>query len=1128
MTQRIFYKCDAPDCDREVDEEGELRVLERTAFERGAVNVERRHACSAACEAVVLRESAWRLLAAPSETGSYRDAAKADGARERYVTPEGFTLLPSTMLRDLGVEEGGVVWFKKIAGRWTAFKDGETVREVPVHAEACGTEYRGCAPDCPKDRAEQAACQAEKDAEDAQKWTKGARWRNPRGRIYTATGRISDDGCHYLSREDGPDPTPWSPLVVNEENGWTYLGHEADKAERGWYVLPGKRGFDGTGWFETREAAVEGLERDVLGPFPTMHKARQAREMVYPVLAPSALSDLLRLAGRHVPAAVVKTWSVADQHEAEAWAAFTLSDAQCGVRRAPPEPAHVREGAIIKLQKNSMYGKVSGPISPWRSTSGLYTKIGEKTDVRSIDARSRFPVEYFSQKGMEELRSKAMHFCPNLQCAGSQKIGPGACEKCGAGLVTSVVRMSIDPDQNNAPEPSQVPTASEPLAPQSCSGNAEACPAAPQKATTIPSVVRVSWKTEDGTYSCDVDVAKGATFYMADRMITVDPLPVRPAAEFHQIAPTDPDRETAPTGERPPPSAVERTAGIRYSETTPKERAAVDRIKSAYHDLTLREKNGSHTDVITDLTVAIVAEMRRAAHDGFAEARRHLHEVLDEAGADKNEILSERIWSLAEMKTSLSIKVGAADKALDDAGSPADPSLFERIQWLTRRAAQADRVHALLDEAGFAPDTSLPGRVHDALTDLLDSAGVAGQRPLKQRVADLRDRVTAQQGANERVRAAEKDVEEAMGEGWYTLTVQQKIARYAKFSAEMKVERDTLRDQKRENDATIERLQTELRRQRNELLAELNEVRDERNRWITAAQFADHAAKTSTSERDTLRTENMRLAKELAKLREEYERERNVFHEENSRLRSEKDDEVRAREQWRTAAVKTKNRLAEIDSTLLDVVLHCPACGTQHVDAPDPEKGWTDPAHRSHLCASCGCVWRAADVPTRGVAAPTTRGGEDTWPDPRGDGPGWYVSGSSIGWFTSRTRAVPRLYAGEVRGPFPNAVEARSMTSETNEDRDRIALDIEAAEDLIARSTYREVPSRVIRSWSRDDLVEAVTWAAYDSGEDYHCKIRLVRDIAPCPPAPKHVEQAHRAQLAEYAAQAAKRGSQPC
>jgi hypothetical protein len=84
-------------------------------------------------------------------------------------------------------------------------------------------------------------------------------------------------------------------------------------------------------------------------------------------------------------------------------------------------------------------------------------------------------------------------------------------------------------------------------------------------------------------------------------------------------------------------------------------------------------------------------------------------------------------------------------------------------------------------------------------------------------------------------------------------------------------------------------------------------------------------------------------------------------------------------------------------TTPIDMVLFCPECGTQHIDAPSRDShawcdcckappaapcydwctAWTNPPHRSHLCALCGHVWRPADVPTNGVPAITTRGKED-------------------------------------------------------------------------------------------------------------------------------------------------------
>lgn len=77
----------------------------------------------------------------------------------------------------------------------------------------------------------------------------------------------------------------------------------------------------------------------------------------------------------------------------------------------------------------------------------------------------------------------------------------------------------------------------------------------------------------------------------------------------------------------------------------------------------------------------------------------------------------------------------------------------------------------------------------------------------------------------------------------------------------------------------------------------------------------------------------------------------------------------------------------------IDMLLFCPRCGEQHIDAPEPADAdvdvdgtvisatgeWTNPPHRSHLCHMCGTIWRPADVPTNGVASIETRGKADTW-----------------------------------------------------------------------------------------------------------------------------------------------------
>jgi hypothetical protein len=61
----------------------------------------------------------------------------------------------------------------------------------------------------------------------------------------------------------------------------------------------------------------------------------------------------------------------------------------------------------------------------------------------------------------------------------------------------------------------------------------------------------------------------------------------------------------------------------------------------------------------------------------------------------------------------------------------------------------------------------------------------------------------------------------------------------------------------------------------------------------------------------------------------------------------------------------------------LDLLLFCPRCLAQHIDAPAPATGWTNPPHRSHLCHACRHVWRPSDRCTNGIAAIATKGEND-------------------------------------------------------------------------------------------------------------------------------------------------------
>lgn len=99
-------------------------------------------------------------------------------------------------------------------------------------------------------------------------------------------------------------------------------------------------------------------------------------------------------------------------------------------------------------------------------------------------------------------------------------------------------------------------------------------------------------------------------------------------------------------------------------------------------------------------------------------------------------------------------------------------------------------------------------------------------------------------------------------------------------------------------------------------------------------------------------------------------------------------DQARIMSMWRAT------QLVQMASPRpINMVLHCPHCGNQHIDRQDEtvEVGtdpmpplrvtaepWTNPPHRTHLCHFCGFKWRPADVPTNGVKAVKTKGQDDT------------------------------------------------------------------------------------------------------------------------------------------------------
>lgn len=111
-------------------------------------------------------------------------------------------------------------------------------------------------------------------------------------------------------------------------------------------------------------------------------------------------------------------------------------------------------------------------------------------------------------------------------------------------------------------------------------------------------------------------------------------------------------------------------------------------------------------------------------------------------------------------------------------------------------------------------------------------------------------------------------------------------------------------------------------------------------------------------------------------------------------------DEVARREPYSMAVTRRniaraiESKLREKNAALLagdkpvDMVLYCPKCGKQHIDAPDLDHDphyegaliWENPPHKSHLCHGCGHIWRPSDTPTNGVARTASGKDADTAP----------------------------------------------------------------------------------------------------------------------------------------------------
>ncbi len=175
----------------------------------------------------------------------------------------------------------------------------------------------------------------------------------------------------------------------------------------------------------------------------------------------------------------------------------------------------------------------------------------------------------------------------------------------------------------------------------------------------------------------------------------------------------------------------------------------------------------------------------------------------------------------------------------------------------------------------------------------------------------------------------------------------------------------------------------------------------------------------------------------------------------------------------------------------INMILHCPNCGLQHIDEPsdDAYEGnpptWTNPPHRSHLCHGCGHIWRPADVPTNGVECITTKGKNDSplpWEPPMTEEQGYVIEAV---W-----QFVPELKAREdhliVLTPAQLETVLRRLGWHAPCDArkgvlptaTRPAIPLEAIGKLVNAAMEQAVANGANSVSMPDEIVEAAQWLA--------------------------------------------------
>jgi hypothetical protein len=162
----------------------------------------------------------------------------------------------------------------------------------------------------------------------------------------------------------------------------------------------------------------------------------------------------------------------------------------------------------------------------------------------------------------------------------------------------------------------------------------------------------------------------------------------------------------------------------------------------------------------------------------------------------------------------------------------------------------------------------------------------------------------------------------------------------------------------------------------------------------------------------------------------------------------------------------------------INVVLHCPRCFAQHIDAPEPGAGWTNPVHRSHTCHACNLVFRHSDAPTNGVYRATTRGKAD-WSEEDIESPIPGYLGSEEG----RALGVVVEINRQLLHPVGLAAEVE-MSSSTL---------------LMRIQDRRDDPEGMIYDWTEDRVAKVLAFEAFEASRTQARHAALGYFIQPLP-----------------------------